>query len=87
MVLLRSAFGMPSQHALAQTNLLDRTLVIEYHNSVSTSYFLSTPTEAGSIIDAGGAGPGWQRTGETFYWRIRLHTIPTAGSSAGSTDR
>ena len=46
MVLLSVAFGMLSQHALAQTNLLDRTLVIEYHNSVLDHYFLSTPTEA-----------------------------------------
>jgi len=66
MLLLSVAFGMLSQHALAQTNLLDRTLVIEYHNSVLDHYFLSTPPEA-AIIDAGGAGPGWQRTGETFY--------------------
>lgn len=65
-ILLSVAFGMLSPHALAQTNLLERTLVIEYHNSVLDHYFLSTPPEA-AIIDAGGAGPGWQRTGETFY--------------------
>ena len=59
------ALGMLSQHALAQTNLLERTLIIEYHNSILDHYFLSTPPEA-AIIDAGGAGPRWQRTGETF---------------------
>jgi hypothetical protein len=55
MLLLSVAFGMLSQHALAQTNLLERVLVIEYHNSVLDHYYLSTPPEAAAIANAAGS--------------------------------
>jgi hypothetical protein len=40
--------------------------VTEYHNTVLDHYFLSSSPEENAIIDAGGAGPGWVRTGESF---------------------
>jgi YD repeat-containing protein len=40
--------------------------VIEFYNTILNHYFLTAdPVEAASI-DAGGSGPGWQRTGNTF---------------------
>jgi len=40
--------------------------VIEFYNSGLNHFFLtSNPAEAASI-DAGGSGPGWSRTGDTF---------------------
>ena len=40
--------------------------VTEFHNTILDHYFLTAnPIEAASI-DAGGSGPGWTRTGETF---------------------
>jgi hypothetical protein len=43
-----------------------KSSVIEYHNTILDHYFYTAiATEAG-YIDAGGAGPGWVRTGETF---------------------
>ncbi len=45
--------------------------VVEYHNSVSNHYFMtSNPAEADGI-DAGTAGAGWSRTGNTFtVWPV-----------------
>ena len=40
--------------------------VTEYHNTILDHYFLSSTPEENAIIDAGGAGPGWERTGESF---------------------
>lgn len=47
--------------------------VTEYHNTTLDHYFLSSTEEENTIIDSGGAGPGWVRTGETFL------TIPPGG--------
>lgn len=40
--------------------------VAEYFNSALNHYFLSSSDLENAIIDGGGAGPGWSRTGETF---------------------
>jgi hypothetical protein len=42
------------------------TVVTEYHNRISNHYFLSSTADENAVIDSGGAGPGWERTGETF---------------------
>ena len=38
----------------------------EYHNVTLDHYFLSSSSQENAFIDAGGAGPGWVRTGVTF---------------------
>ena len=40
--------------------------VTEYHNSILDHYFLSSSAEENRMLDSGGAGPGWTRTGERF---------------------
>jgi hypothetical protein len=40
--------------------------VTEYYNAPLNHYFLSSSELENGIIDAGGAGPGWSRTGEIF---------------------
>ncbi|CAG1011423.1 hypothetical protein BURK2_04263 [Burkholderiales bacterium] len=39
--------------------------IIEYHNSILDHYFLAVAAEA-EIIDRGGAGAGWARTGKAY---------------------
>jgi hypothetical protein len=41
--------------------------VTEYYNAPLKHYFLSSSELENGIIDAGGAGAGWARTGETFH--------------------
>lgn len=43
-----------------------RVTVTEYFNAPLRHYFLSSSDGENAIIDAGGAGPGWARTGEVF---------------------
>jgi uncharacterized protein DUF5648 len=38
----------------------------EYHNRILDHYFLSNSASENQAIDSGAAGPGWERTGETF---------------------
>ena len=38
----------------------------EYHNRILDHYFLSSSNAENLAIDSGAAGPGWERTGETF---------------------
>ena len=40
--------------------------ITEYHNRLLDHYFLSSSAAENSIIESGGAGPGWERTGEAF---------------------
>jgi hypothetical protein len=40
--------------------------VTEFHNMDLDHYFLSSTTEENALIDAGAAGKGWVRTGESF---------------------
>ena len=42
------------------------TAVIEFYNSILNHYFITASAEEASGIDAGAAGPGWSRTGETW---------------------
>lgn len=39
--------------------------IIEFYNTHLNHYFITNPTEA-AMIDAGSAGPGWVRTGQSF---------------------
>ena len=42
------------------------TAVIEFYNSILKHYFITASAEEAAGIDAGAAGPGWSRTGETW---------------------
>jgi hypothetical protein len=61
------AAALSSGLAHAATDPLSATPVLEYYNNDLDHYFLSTEAEA-AIIDAGGAGPGWSRTG--YFFRV-----------------
>ena len=50
-----------SSHAVNGPNV-----VVEYHNTLLDHYFLAVRPNEISAIDAGSAGPGWVRTGETL---------------------
>jgi len=43
-----------------------RIAVVEYHNTFLDHYFLTANPQEMTVIDAGGAGPGWVRTGRAF---------------------
>ena len=45
---------------------LSRVTVTEYFNRLTNHYFLSSSSGENAAIDSGAAGPGWERTGETF---------------------
>jgi hypothetical protein len=40
--------------------------VVEFHNTLVDHYFIALDGDEAAGIDAGAAGPGWQRTGATF---------------------
>lgn len=40
--------------------------VIEFYNTNLDNYFITADTSEAAVIDGGGAGPGWSRTGDTF---------------------
>ena len=42
------------------------TPVVEFYNSTLVHYFITADPNEAAAIDAGAAGPGWTRTGETF---------------------
>jgi len=44
----------------------ERITLTEYYNTTLAHYFLSSTAADNAFIDGGLAGPGWQRTGETF---------------------
>ena len=41
-------------------------LVTEFYNTALKHYFITADTSEAAAIDRGNAGPGWQRTGESF---------------------
>jgi hypothetical protein len=43
-----------------------KVAITEFHNRILDHYFLSSSAAETAIIDAGGAGEGWEKTGETF---------------------
>ena len=58
-------FSRLARIANASTNA-GNTNVIEFHNSALNHYFITANAEEAAGIDAGSAGPGWSRTGETW---------------------
>jgi len=58
-------FGRVARVAAAGATPAD-TMVIEFYNSDLRHYFITAGTQEASGIDAGTAGPGWSRTGESW---------------------
>jgi len=58
-------FGRVARLVGASASPADTT-VIEFYNSVLNHYFITASAEEAAGIDAGSAGAGWSRTGETW---------------------
>ncbi|MEO7156499.1 MAG: hypothetical protein ABI039_02990, partial [Vicinamibacterales bacterium] len=53
--------------------------VTEFYNSLLNHYFITADADEAAAIDAGAAGPGWQRTGRGFRaWSSALGIPPDA---------
>ena len=55
--------------------------VVEFFNSTLGHYFVTAGPGEIANIDAGGAGPGWQRTGQQFHAWIDEGGIPVSAPS------
>jgi Repeat of unknown function (DUF5648) len=52
---------------------------IEFHNSTTNHFFVTASADDIRFIEAGGAGPGWSRTGQSFsVWMSRESAPPEA---------
>ncbi|HUP31029.1 MAG TPA: hypothetical protein VM122_12695 [Usitatibacter sp.] len=60
-------------------NVGGESRVVEFYNTGLNHFFLTASPSDMSIIDAGGAGPGWIRTGHSFKAWLQ----PSAESAAG----
>lgn len=54
--------------------------VIEFYNTQLDHYFYTADANEASLVDSGGAGPGWVRTGESFKSGGSNHTCRFYGS-------
>ncbi len=61
LTLALTACGLLASPAMAAT-----TPVIEFFNTTLNHYFITASAAEAAVIDQGGAGPGWVRTGKTF---------------------
>ncbi|MBK7469460.1 MAG: hypothetical protein IPI73_01360 [Betaproteobacteria bacterium] len=53
--------------------------VVEFFNTILNHYFITADAAEGAAIDAGAAGPGWQRTGRGFRaWTAEVGVPPEA---------
>jgi uncharacterized delta-60 repeat protein len=53
--------------------------VIEFYNTLLNHYFITADANEAAGIDAGSAGPGWQRTGQGFRaWTLATGVPPIA---------
>jgi streptogramin lyase len=79
--------GQMARIAVAQNTPADTT-VTEFYNSLLNHYFVTANLAEAAAIDAGSAGPGWSRTGES--WKAWVGgPIPNAAEVCrfyGSTD-
>lgn len=50
--------------------------VVEFYNSTLNHYFMTAEADEIAGIDAGAAGPGWTRTGQTFRAYANLNDAP-----------
>ncbi len=53
------------------------TPVVEFHNTVLDHYFMAAGAGEIAGIDAGAAGPGWERTGESFKAWLAMPADPS----------
>ncbi len=57
------------------------TEAIEYFNSITGHYFVTATASEAQIVDTGGAGPGWLRTGRSFPAWIDQALLSVSGST------
>jgi hypothetical protein len=67
--------GAFASDAFAFNNPPPTVAVVEYHNTILDHYFLTANQEEMKVIDAGGAGPGWMRTGRAFEAYAYVNTF------------
>jgi photosystem II stability/assembly factor-like uncharacterized protein len=70
-------FTCPGANCMGEPTLIPPpgiALVTEYYNSLLDHYFITPDLAEAAFIDAGGAGPGWQRTGHGFKVWSKLGT-------------
>ena len=63
---VKSAWANTANFCFAAMPPPRSVLVMEYFNRNLGHYFLSSNEAESALIDAGGAGEGWERTGESF---------------------
>jgi hypothetical protein len=63
---IQAAYPNGTQLCFAAPPPAIRVAITEYYNRPLNHYFLSSSPQENAIIDSGGAGAGWERTGETF---------------------
>jgi len=56
--------------------------VIEFHHAPSGQYFLTADVAEAALLDGGGLGPDWQRTGATFHAYSRDAQAPVEARDA-----
>ena len=55
------------------------TEAVEYFNAITGHYFVTATASEAQIVDTGGAGPGWLRTGRSFpAWIDQAQAAPNA---------
>jgi fermentation-respiration switch protein FrsA (DUF1100 family) len=68
-------------HRPLATGIPGEAMVVEYYNAALDHFFIAAGAGEIASIDAGGAGPGWARTGESF----RASSAADSGVAAGWT--
>jgi predicted dienelactone hydrolase len=69
-------------HRPTATGVSGEAMVMEYYNPGLDHFFIAAGADEIAYIDAGGAGPGWARTGESFR---AARTSDSAGMGLGWT--
>lgn len=65
------AFLLAAHAGIASALFINPEQIVEFHNTQLDHYFFAGQDEA-HFIDQGGAGPGWVRTGQTFWEESQL---------------
>jgi uncharacterized repeat protein (TIGR02543 family) len=60
------AIGMSQTRNVTAHFSADDSRVVEFHNATLDHYFVTADPNEAALIDNGGAGPGWVRTGLSF---------------------
>jgi uncharacterized delta-60 repeat protein len=72
------AFGLLLKLNADGSALTKSQPVFEFHNTLLDHYFITADPAEAAAIDAGAAGPGWERTGLGFRAWIAAQGVPNA---------